>query len=77
MNIDTALDSLDYATNKDKISIDTKNHNIQFNAKEIDLIDQEDDNTIFISLMDNSLFIVDAKSIETISIAEIPGGEME
>ena len=77
MNMDTAFDSLDYATNKDKISIDTKNHNIRFNAKDIDLIDQEDDNTLFISLLDNKLFLVDVNSIETITIAENTGGEME
>lgn len=77
MNIDTALDGLDYATNKDNVSIDTNNSNIRFNAKDIDLIEQEDDNTIYISLMDNKLFLVDVNSIETITIAENTGGEME
>lgn len=77
MNIDTALDGLDYATNKDNVSIDTNNSSIRFNAKDIDLIEQEDDNTIYISLMDNKLFLVDVNSIETITIAENTGGEME
>lgn len=77
MNMDTALDGLDYATNKDNVSIDTNNSSIRFNAKDIDLIEQEDDNTIYISLMDNKLFLVDVNSIETITIAENTGGEME
>ena len=75
MNIDTALDSLDYATNNDKIVIDTKNSNINFNAENVDTIEQEDDNTIFISLTDNKLFIIDANSIELIRISEKNGGE--
>ena len=70
MDIGTVLNNLECAGDTDKISILTNNGTILINGDTVDLMEREDDNTIFISLKDEKVFIIDVNSIIAICIYE-------
>ena len=71
MDCKTALDSIKYARNNATIVINTTNTIIELNEQDIDMVDKEDDDTIYIHDKETKRdFYIYTPSIEAIRILE-------
>lgn len=70
MNIQTAIDCVKYAGECNNIFIDTMHNTLKFKSDDVDIIDRDDEQTLFICLNENKTYYIDADSIKSIRIVE-------